>query len=143
MSYHEKTFFWPNVNNKLCSSFSDRQVKAKFYQSLYYLLLDLLLPKAELVSNNLSRIMRKPTFWYPTWSDTNQAVQPHQIARGLKFQIYKVEGLYYLCSEKHRKADLRLCFENVKCWFSHDGAHIRVFTGKLKCRSFTIVVGVG
>ena len=23
----------------------------------------------------VSRVMRKPTFWFPTWSDANQAVQ--------------------------------------------------------------------
>ena len=40
------------------------------------------------------------------------------MARGLKFRIKKVEGLYYLCSENkgadqlrgYREADLRLCF---------------------------------
>ena len=26
------------------------------------------------VCQHLSRVMRKPTFWFPTWSDTNQAV---------------------------------------------------------------------
>ena len=31
--------------------------------------------------------------------DTNQAVQPLKIARGLKFGINEVEGMYYLCSE--------------------------------------------
>ena len=31
--------------------------------------------------------MRKPTFWFPTWSDTNRAVQLQKMARGLKFQI--------------------------------------------------------
>ena len=44
------------------------------------------------------------------------------MARGLKFRIKKVEGLYYLCSEKkganqlrsHRNADLRLCFRICK-----------------------------
>ena len=35
----------------------------------------------------LSRVMRKPTFWFPTWSDTNQAVQLQKMARGLKFRI--------------------------------------------------------
>ena len=35
----------------------------------------------------MSRIMRKPTFWFPTWSDTNQAVQLQKMARGLKFRI--------------------------------------------------------
>ena len=40
------------------------------------------------------------------------------MARGLKFRIQVVEGLYYLCSENkgadqlrgHREADLHLCF---------------------------------
>ena len=66
--------------------------------------------------------MGKPTFWFPTWSDTNQAVQLQKMARGLKFQIWKAVGLYYLCSEKkvlisfagYREADLRLCFRICK-----------------------------
>ena len=66
--------------------------------------------------------MRKPTLWFPTWSDTNQAVQLQKIARGLNFQIKKVDGFYYLCSENkgadqlrgHREADLRLCFRICK-----------------------------
>ena len=66
--------------------------------------------------------MRKPKFWFPTWSDTNQAVRLHKMARGLKFQIKKVEGLYCLCSENkgadqlrgNREADLRLCFRICK-----------------------------
>ena len=33
------------------------------------------------------RVMRKPTFWFPTWSDTNRAVQLQKMARGLKFRI--------------------------------------------------------
>ena len=76
--------------------------------------------------------MRKPMFWYPTWSDTNQAVQLQKMARGLKFRIWKVEGFYYLFSENkgadqlrgYCKADLRLCFHIHKCWFSHDVAHM-------------------
>ena len=48
----------------------------------------------------------------------NQAVQLKKMARGLKFWILEVEGLYYLCSENkgadqlrgYREADLRLCF---------------------------------
>ena len=66
--------------------------------------------------------MRKPTFWFPTWSDTNWAVQQQKMARGLKFGIQKVEGLHYLCSENkgtgqlrgYREADLRLCFRMCK-----------------------------
>ena len=70
----------------------------------------------------MSRIMRKPTIWFPTWSDINQAVQLQKMARGLKFRIQEVEGLYYLCSENkgadqlcgYREADLRLCFRICK-----------------------------
>ena len=57
--------------------------------------------------------VRKLTFCFPTWSDTNQAVQLQEMARGLK-----EGGLYYLCSENkgadqlhiYCAADLRLCF---------------------------------
>ena len=35
--------------------------------------------------------MRKPTL-----SDINKVVQLQKMARGLKFRIYKGEGLYYL-----------------------------------------------
>ena len=71
---------------------------------------------------HLSRVMKKPTFWFPTWSDTNQAVQLQKIDRGLKFRVLKAEGLYFLCSENkgadqlrgYREADLRLCFRICK-----------------------------
>ena len=43
----------------------------------------------------------------PTGSDTNRAVQPQKMARGLYFQVLKVEGLYYLCSEN--KGANQLC----------------------------------
>ena len=66
--------------------------------------------------------MRKPTFWFPTWSDTNKAVQSQKMARGLKFRIKKVEGLYYLFRENkgadqlrgYREADLHLCFLHMQ-----------------------------
>ena len=71
---------------------------------------------------HLSRVVRKPTFWFRTRSDTNQLVQLQQMARGLKFRNQKVEGWYYLCSENkvadqlrgYREADLRLCFRICK-----------------------------
>ena len=55
-------------------------------------------------------------------SDTNQAVQPHRMARSLKFRIKEVQGMFYLCSENkgvvqlrgYREADLRLCFRICK-----------------------------
>ena len=76
--------------------------------------------------------MRKPTFWFQTWSDTNQTVQLQKMARGLKFRNKKVEGLYHLCSENKgadqlrgfREADLRLCFRICKRLVSHDAAQI-------------------
>ena len=66
--------------------------------------------------------MRKSMFWFPTWSDTNRAVKLKKMARGLKYQILKIEGSYYLCSENkgtdqlrgYREADLRLCFRICK-----------------------------
>ena len=54
---------------------------------------------ATILKNNLlcvkkmSRVMRKPTMWILTRSDTNQAVQPLEVARGLKFCIQEVEVL--------------------------------------------------
>ena len=71
--------------------------------------------------------MRKPTFWFPIWSDTNQAVQLQKMARGLKFWLKKVVGLYYLCSENKGAAAKLICvyvYAYAKCWFSHDAAHI-------------------
>ena len=74
------------------------------------------------VNQYLSRVVRKQTFWFSTRSDTNQAVQSQKMARGLKFRIWKKEGLYYLCSENegadqlrgYREADLRPCFRICK-----------------------------
>ena len=62
--------------------------------------------------------MGKPTMWFPNRSDTNRAVQAQKMARDGKFWIWKVEELYYPCSENkgadqlrgYREADLRLCF---------------------------------
>ena len=83
----------------------------------------------------MSRDVRKPTFWFRTRYDTNQAVQPQKMARGLKFRIKKVHGLYYLCSENkgadqlrgYREADLRLCFRICKTLvFSRSSSYRRI-----------------
>ena len=66
--------------------------------------------------------MRNRSLGFPTRSDTNQALQLQKMARGLKFQIKEVEGLYYPCRENkgddqlcvYREADLRLCFRICK-----------------------------
>ena len=71
------------------------------------------------------------TSGFPTRSDTNRAVHPQKIARGLKLLIWEEEGLYYLGSENkgadqlraHREADLRLCFGICKKpFFSQRGS---------------------
>ena len=82
--------------------------------------------------------MRKRSSGFPTWSDTNQAVQLQKMARGLKFRIKKVEGLYYLCSETKAMISFRvnpklICIfvlAYAKCWFSHDAAHFCPFSMK-------------
>ena len=66
--------------------------------------------------------MRNRSSGFPTRSDTNQAVQPQKIARGLKFWILVVEELHYMCGENkgpdqlhgYHKADLCLCFRICK-----------------------------
>ena len=80
----------------------------------------------------MSSLIKNLSLRLPTRSDTNRAVQPQDMPRGLKFQIQEVEGLYYLCSEKkgadqlrgYRAADLRFLFAYAKSWFSHGAAHI-------------------
>ena len=66
----------------------------------------------------MSRLVGKPTMWFPNRSDTNKAVQLQKTARSMKFRTLEVQGLYYPCSENkgadqlrgYREADLHLCF---------------------------------
>ena len=76
--------------------------------------------------------MRKPVFGFPTKSDTNRAVQPQKMARGLKFRILIVEELHYPCGKNkgadqlcsYREPDLRLCFHICKYpVFSRHGSY--------------------
>ena len=58
----------------------------------------------------------------PTKSHTNRAVQPHKMARGLKFRTWEEEGFFFLRSENKdaeqfrgdRETALRLCFRTGK-----------------------------
>ena len=78
--------------------------------------------------------MRNRSSGFPTRSDTNRAVQPQKMARGLKFRTLEVEGLYYLYSQNkgadqlagYHEADLRLLFAYAKIRFSHDVAHLLI-----------------
>ena len=73
----------------------------------------------------LSRLVGKPTMWFPNRSDINQAAQSQKQARGLKFWIWKVEELYYPCSENKGADQLRVfVFAYANCWFSHGTAHL-------------------
>ena len=75
---------------------------------------------------------------FPNRSDTNRAVQPDKMATSLKFRIYEVEELCYLCSENkgadqlrgYREADLRLCFRICKkTGFSRRGSYLSIYSG--------------
>ena len=79
--------------------------------------------------------MRKPTFWFQTLAETYQAVQLQKMARGFKFRIKEVVGLYYPFSENkgadqlrgYREADLRLCFRICKMLvFSRRGSNVLI-----------------
>ena len=80
----------------------------------------------------VSRLVGKPTMWFPTRSDTNQPVQSQKRARSLKFRITVEEELYYPSSENNGtdqlrsycEADLRFVFAYSDCWFSHVAAHV-------------------
>ena len=96
----------------------------------------------------MSRVLRKQTFWFPTWSDTNQAVQLQKIDRGLKFRVKKAEGFYFLCSENkgadqlrgYCEADLRLCFRICKMLvFSRCGSNVSSIVFFLRSVCFIIV----
>ena len=86
---------------------------------------------------------------FPTRSDTDQAVQLLEMARDLKFRIWKAEGLYYPSGENkgadqlrgHREADLRLCFRICQNpVFSRRGSYrIEYFWNKLHGFEMTTV----
>ena len=82
----------------------------------------------------MSLVLRKPVFRFMTRSDTNRAVQPQKMARGLKFPIKVVDGLYYPFSENKGTDQLAVTaklscvfvFAYAKIRFSHDEARIKV-----------------
>ena len=55
----------------------------------------------------MSRLVEKPTMWFPTRSDTNRPVQAQKRARSLKFRIKVEEELYYPSSENKGADQLR------------------------------------
>ena len=86
-------------------------------------------------SNKWASLWENRSSGFPTRSDTNWSVQPQKMAKGLKFRIQEVKGLYYLYSENkgadqlrgYREAGLRLCFRICKkLVFSGRGSNIKL-----------------
>ena len=78
-SHTEKKIVLETLSMILClSHFATQFLLTCLHKHTHHTLLEL---------TYLSHVMRKPTFWFPTWSDTNQAVQLQNIARSLKFRI--------------------------------------------------------
>ena len=67
------------------------------------------------MSQQLSRLVGKPTMWFPTRSDTNPPVQSQKRARILKFRIKVEEELNYLSSENKGADQLRSYCEADLC----------------------------
>ena len=66
--------------------------------------------------------MRKPMFWFPTWSDTNQAVQLQKMASGwIGFRKKRDRAIYVA---KTKASICAFVFAYAKRWFSHDVAHL-------------------
>ena len=91
------------------------------------------LQKIQLVCNIWASLWENRSSGFQTRSDTNRIVQSLNMARGLKFRIKQVEGLYYpygenKCADQlrgNREADLRLCFRICKMpVFSRRGSFI-------------------
>ena len=87
--------------------------------------------------------------------DTNWAVQPQKMDRGLKFRILVVEELYYPYSENkgadqlcgYREADLRLCFRICKKpVFSRKGSNAIICScfckGLLKYENLSVFISL-
>ena len=92
------------------------------------------------VKHQMSRLVGKPTMWFPNRSDTNWAVQAQKMARDWKFWIQKVEELYYPCSENkgadqlrsYCEADLRLCFRICRLLVFSLGGSNHLFSAWMK-----------
>ena len=77
---------------------------------------DVLSKPAEM--QQMSRLVGKPTIWFPNRSDTNRPVPSQKRAKSLKFQIQVEKEMYYPSNENkgadqlrsYCEADLRLCF---------------------------------
>ena len=67
----------------------------------------LLFCKHTYLCGDLSRLVGKPTMWFPHRSNTNRPVQAQERARSFKFRIKVEEELYYPSSENKGADQLR------------------------------------
>ena len=75
----------------------------------------------------MSRLVGKPTMWFPNRSDTNRPVHAQKRARSLKFRIQVDEELYYPSSEKKKALiSFAFVFAYANCWFYHEAAQMWV-----------------
>ena len=84
------------------------------------------------MTKRLSRVMRKPTMWFPTRSDTNRAAQSQKKTRSLNFEFKKKRN----CTTRVAKIKALISFAvtaklittfvfaYAKCLFPHDVAHL-------------------
>ena len=93
----------------------------------------------------MSSVARKLSSELSTRSNAKGNVRQQKMARGLKFRILKVNGYYFLCSEKevgdqlrcYRTADLRLCFRICKKQLFYNSAQIKAIRVPREKRSWT------
>ena len=74
-----------------------------YYKATFFFFLRFIYEKSHL---DVKHDARKSS-GFPTRSDTNRAVQAKEMARGWKFLVYKVEELYFPCSENRGADQLR------------------------------------
>ena len=85
-------------------------------------------------SRNLSRLVGKPTKWFPTRSDTNRPVQSQKRARSLKLElsrggivrrtirVAKIKALISFAVTA--KLICAFVFDYADCWISHEAAQM-------------------
>ena len=83
----------------------------------------------DLYSLYLSRLVGKPTMWFPNRSDTNRPVQAQKRDRSLKFRnialsdrVAKTKALISFAVTA--KLICAFVFAYEDCWFSHVAAHL-------------------
>ena len=99
--------------------------------------------------------MRKPVFQVFDQVRHELGVRLQKMARGLKFRIKEVEGLYYVAKTKalisdYRAADLSLCFRIckkqvffmtwLKCILVNHSSKTKVFRNFLKVKCYTVLL---